>query len=819
MQRRICISILATLLISASLMPAAGQEIAYLTTSTQTLQTIDTVTNQVVATSATTAAEIAASPDGALLYGASATGTLQVMDAATADVRAVIAVPQYSGAGRLRITPDGRTAYLAATGSRGLYVVDTTAHTASFVPLGYDLQDFAIAPDGTRVYLVPSASALAPGQIGVMDAASRRTIATVSVDLSAQNASALAAAALTPDGRFLCVPEAPTGALAIIDTQINAVIATIADDVLPQDIAISSDGRLAYVSHARNSLSVVDLLAQTLLTRIALAGSPGRIALANNDTRLYIENLNVCSVTVVDLATNVVLTTIAVGDGARTLITAPSAPSSPTPTPSVSVAPTVTPDAAAARACAYVTQADDRVTVIDTHTQLVIGSFAVAQPGRIAVHPDGTRVFVTNVVNDGATGALALIDTATNSVSNEFILGTQPSTLSLTRDGALAYVGLFGSLCYSAFAVDSDGTIQQRLGCAAPCLTGPNIQLIGIAISPDGRRAYLDRRVRFPSFDSTEISVLDLSSGTTIGTISFEEVSRGIAMTPDGRTVYVSLENQFGNIDTTAVGVIDTAINAVTNIISLGTGTQSANAGPVAIDPSGSFAYVAHSEDNGTLTASVSLINTTTNTLAQSIPLDEGSALGLAFTPDGNFVYALQGQTVSVLAAGGGVVYRIPLPGDQQPKDIAIGTVPYGCVAPLNPIPTATVTSTPSATVTAAQTQTPSATPTSSQTAPPSATGTPSAMATPSVTATPDPTSTATASSTPTSTSTPVPTNTPTATIPPPTTATPTMHTGSGGGCSIGSSAQGAYVPGYGALLVAALLLCRRRSDVPSPDR
>ena len=101
------------------------------------------------------------------------------------------------------------------------------------------------------------------------------------------------------------------------------------------------------------------------------------------------------------------------------------------------------------------------------------------------------------------------------------------------------------------------------------------------------------------------------------------------------------------------------------------------------------------------------------------MPLDE-PAYALAFTPDGAFAYALSGDLVSIIDTSAlSVVYRVSIP--DQAADIAIGTVPYGCVAPLNPIPTATRTSTPTATATPTQTKTPSVTRTSTP-QPPTAT-------------------------------------------------------------------------------------------------
>jgi YVTN family beta-propeller protein len=787
----------------------AAQDVAYLTTAS-TLQVIDTVTNQIASTSAAVLTGIAVSPDGTRLYEITDAG-VQIVDAITNQVTATIACGGGSNA-RLRLAPDGKTAYLA-TRSSDLCVIDTVAQTAASISLPQPIQDLAISPDGKRAYLLPALGGQMTAQIPVMDTGTNSVVATIDVQFPPRFADVFAAVALSPDGRFLYVPEQSSGVL-VIDTQANATSGTITDDRWPQDIAVSPDGRFAYISHLQGTISVIDLTAQNVAARITLPHAPGRLALSADGGRLYAVNPGACAVTVVDTASRTVLTTIAVNEDpvAIALGVAPP-PASPTPTPLVTATPS--PPPSAARACAYVTGSFDEVSVIDTQTQLLVGSFAAPHPGRIALKPDGTRAYVTSDTS------LAVIDTSINAVTDQIILGSLPLPIVLSGDGATAYVGLVDSPCYTLFSVDTaTGSILQRIGCLDCSLFSNPTYVLGLAITPDGKRAYVNRQINYgsagiPALGSV-VSVIDLATGATITTIVFDGGVGGPAIPPDGRTAYVSLTDSASTPQRTAVGVIDTATNTVINRITLATGAMNAYAGPVTASPDGSAVYVAHSEMNGSVTTNgISVIGTSSNRLHPnqfmgSMQLDEGPAFGLAFTPDGAFAYALGNNVVSIIDTSTlTVVYRVQVPGAQ---DIAIGTVPYGCVAPLNPIPTASGTPTASATVTPTASLTPTVTPTSAPTATEASTATSTATftSTPTPSQTPTRTPTATATPIPTATRTSTATSTSTATPVPALTSTATLRT-SGGGCSIDRAEWDANPKRWVLWLVPATLLLSRR--------
>jgi len=155
--------------------------------------------------------DVAVSHDGRTVYLAGCkqyctTGTIEMIDAASGDVRAAIDVGPAPY--RLVLSPDRRFAYTTNLGGPSLSVVDLSgARATATLPVGTEPTGLAVSPDGARVYVAAKQS---------------RTLTIVS-----------------GDG--------------------EAVLATVALSGLPRDVVLSPDGRRAYVStSAPDSVVVLD---------------------------------------------------------------------------------------------------------------------------------------------------------------------------------------------------------------------------------------------------------------------------------------------------------------------------------------------------------------------------------------------------------------------------------------------------------------------------------------------------------------------------------------------------------------------------------
>lgn len=262
---------------------------------------------------------------------------------------------------------------------------------------------------------------------------------------------------------------------------------------------------------------------------------------------------------------------------------------------------------------------DGTVSVIDTATNAVITTVTVGgAPAGVAVHPDGTRVYITKQ----GTSDISVIDTATNSVSATISLGGPNVTgIAVSPDGtrayAVAYHPVYGLGQIAVINTTTNMEIWPRLTVGG----GPN----GVAVSPNGTRAYVANQY------SGTVSVIDTTTtpNTVVATVSVGSGAGwptadaiGIAVNPLGTRVYVT------NRDSNKVSVIDTATNAVT-------ATVAAAAGPlgIAINPTGTRAYVTNAGAN-----TLSVIDTATNTVMLTVPVGVYPT-GVDVNPMGTMVY------------------------------------------------------------------------------------------------------------------------------------------------------------------------------------
>lgn len=239
-------------------------------------------------------------------------------------------------------------------------------------------------------------------------------------------------------------------------------------------------------------------------------------------------------------------------------------------------------------------------------------------PLAVAVTPDRREVYVTNfgidkVLNPLVPGeeghTVSVIKTASNKVVATIEVGTLPAGIAITPDGRRAYVTNRRDATVSVIDTKTHTVLTT-----VPVGYHP----ANVAISPDGRRAYVTNFGDPIPFTESTVSVIDTESNTVVATVPipgvgpFGPAPLGVAVTPDGAHVYVV------NVLVSTVSVIDTATNTVVDTVAVG---SSPLAGPraVAITPDGAHAYVTIFSDN-----TVSVIETATNTVVDTVDLGAG---------------------------------------------------------------------------------------------------------------------------------------------------------------------------------------------------
>jgi YVTN family beta-propeller protein len=263
---------------------------------------IDTATNAIIATVPLTntvgaANGLAVAPDGGTVYVASGMNTnpegntVTAIDANTNEITATLRIPidPHSGASHpytLAFSPGGEKLYVTHRYGDSLSVIDTASmQLENTILLGSGRQSsagddaIAVTPDGSKIYVGGYY-----GDLAVVDAATGSVAFPGVVPAGLQ----IAALAMTPDGSRLIVASERSAAYTI-DTKAGTILRsggispngrTLFLGALPAEIAVTSDGRKAYMTNRDgNSVSVVDIAKNAVIGTIPVGGHPIGIAI------------------------------------------------------------------------------------------------------------------------------------------------------------------------------------------------------------------------------------------------------------------------------------------------------------------------------------------------------------------------------------------------------------------------------------------------------------------------------------------------------------------------------------------------------------
>ncbi|MFZ4179919.1 MULTISPECIES: YncE family protein [Streptomyces] len=263
--------------------------------------------------------KIAVTPDGRQAYvtatGFNAddwrSGAVYVIDTATSLVTATIPIGLLEGGGQIAISLDGRYAYVPNwddhSGSGVITVIDTATNTvAKNIPTdgGRTTRGIAFAPDGRRAYaLVPKTEWGTPNVVCVIDTTTQAVTARIDVTHDLKEIM------ITPDGRhaYVSISYDPT---ALIDLSTSEV------SFLPANVfvygwykmAIASDSPRGYLFHEDGAgVSLVDLDTHQRTVAWATAGRPTDVAITPDGRHVYVTQASgngIADLWVIDTGTN-----------------------------------------------------------------------------------------------------------------------------------------------------------------------------------------------------------------------------------------------------------------------------------------------------------------------------------------------------------------------------------------------------------------------------------------------------------------------------------------------------------------------------------
>lgn len=216
------------------------------------------------------------------------------------------------------ISPDGRTLYVSNEEDSLLTAFDLVGRRKAFeVQVGGEPEGVQVSADGKLVYVTSEVASL----VHVVDVAARRVLKNIPVGKRPRR--------FLPVGRELWVSNELDGSVSVIRTSDHTVQATIAfrpqgmrsEDVTPVGMALSPDGKTAYVGLGRaNHVAVVDAASRQVKDYVLVGKRAWGLAASRDGKRLFVANGLSDDLSIVDTATRRAVKTLQVGRVPHTVV-------------------------------------------------------------------------------------------------------------------------------------------------------------------------------------------------------------------------------------------------------------------------------------------------------------------------------------------------------------------------------------------------------------------------------------------------------------------------------------------------------------------
>ncbi|BAU49401.1 hypothetical protein SVA_2853 [Sulfurifustis variabilis] len=224
-----------------------------------------------------------------------------VIDTGTRTVVRAIEVAGPSGC--LTVDAVGERVYVALGTPSQIDVIDAATNVViDHIPV--TARSMAVNPSTARLY------GASDGAVVVIDTSTNSVIATLPVGGS------LAGVAIKPDGTRVYVADNSGNAVYVIDAAGNTVLpGAIAVGSGPQGLAVHPNGTRLYVANGKDdSVSAIKTdSSPPVVQRISVGSAPYAVAVNKAGTRVYVTNTGGRSVSVIDTARNLVIATVPLG--------------------------------------------------------------------------------------------------------------------------------------------------------------------------------------------------------------------------------------------------------------------------------------------------------------------------------------------------------------------------------------------------------------------------------------------------------------------------------------------------------------------------
>ena len=448
----------------------------------------------------------------------------------------------------VRMSPDGKTAYVGNQDSQTISVIDVATNTVtSTIPLpGHSVLNIGLSPDGRTILALMDFNG-----VYIINVAKQKVVDSIP---ASQIGTILVGVAFHPSQPCAWVAARDNGTVSTIDLRRNSVVRTVAvADGRIQNLAVSRDGgRLLATDIGRSKLIVWDLPSGSSAYQEFPIGSPidrnaFDVAVTPDNTQVYVSTLSDGKVFILDQATFAPIATINTGGSARYIgfnvagsaavipnesgwvnFVGVGSPPPPPPPPSSCDLPTVgTPPSGRTHPG----------TSTNENVPLSALPFGVATNQNV--------VYVTQLLAAAAVRA----DLPSTALSAPFAVGDIPSQVRISPDGATAYINNQDSQTITF--------VDVATNTATTVLSVPGGSILTIGLSPDGTRLYA-------LTDFAGVMIINTGTRTVVGQIpaaSTGSLLTGVAFHPFSPCMYIAArdEGTVRTIDLTRNTVVRTS--------------------------------------------------------------------------------------------------------------------------------------------------------------------------------------------------------------------------------------------------------------------
>jgi YVTN family beta-propeller protein len=267
----------------------------------------------------------------------------------------------------------------------------------------------------------------------------------------------------------------------------------------PVGTAVNPQTNRIYVANSGNdSVSVLDGASNTLVSTVPVGRLPCAAGVNPMTNRVYISSVNSNDVSVIDGVTNAVMATVPVGRGPCAVVVNP-------PNNRIFVG----------------NYSDNSISVVDGNTNAVVATISLhSLPAGLGINAVTGRLYAAN----GFQNSISVIDASTNTGLAKVPVGSVPDAIGVNEATNRIYVGNFFGRSVTVINGDSNAVIAT-----IPVGIGP----AGIAVDPGTNRIYA------ANYMSASVSVIDGFTNTVTATIPIGKIPNGAAVNPSTQRVYI----------------------------------------------------------------------------------------------------------------------------------------------------------------------------------------------------------------------------------------------------------------------------------------